>query len=87
MAAKIDRAASAAHPDAEEVTVELAVSADGRPAPSLSRVGDTTPYVDIRMTLRRVNSAGTAAKAAPEGGARMTRKHQRSITWPSLTRI
>ena len=55
LAAEIDRAALAAHPDAEEVTAELAVSADGRLAPSPRRIGDTTPYVDIKMTLRRVD--------------------------------
>ena len=55
LVAEIDRMASAAHPDAEEVTVELAVSADGRLAPSPRRVGGTTPYVEIKMTLRRVD--------------------------------
>ena len=55
LAAEIDRAASAAHSDAEEVTVELAVSANGRLAPTPRRVGDTTPYVDIEMTLRPVD--------------------------------
>ena len=55
LAAEIDRAASSAHLDAEDVTVELAVSADGRPAPTPRRVGDTTPYVDIKMTLRRAD--------------------------------
>ena len=55
LVAEIDRAASAAHPDAEEVTIELAVSTDGRLAPSPRRVGGTTPSVDIKMTFRRVD--------------------------------
>lgn len=67
LAAEIDRAASAAHPDAEEVTVELVVSADGRLAPSPRRVGDTTPYVDIKMTLRRVDPLGPLQRLLPEG--------------------
>ena len=40
---------------AEEVTVELAVRADGRLAPTSRRVGDPIPDVDIKMTLRRVD--------------------------------
>lgn len=55
LAAEIDRAASAAHPDEEEVTVKLAVSAEGWPAPTPRRVGGTTPYVDIKLILRRVD--------------------------------
>ena len=55
LAAEIDRAASAAHPDADEVTVELAISADGRPAPTPRRVGDPAPYADIKMTVRQVD--------------------------------
>ena len=67
LAAEIDRAASAAHPDAEDVTVELALSADGRLAPTPRRVGDTTPYVDIKVTLRRVDPLEPLRRLLPEG--------------------
>ena len=48
----MDRAAASAHPDAEEVTVKLAVSADGRVTPTPRRASGGTPYVNIKMTLR-----------------------------------
>lgn len=67
LAAEIDRAASAANPDAEEVTIELVVSAGGRLAPSPRRVGDSTPYVDIKMTLRRVDPLEPLRMLLPEG--------------------
>ena len=45
----------AASVDAEQITVELAVSLDGRLAPTPRPVDDSTPYADIKMTLRRVD--------------------------------
>ena len=72
LAAEIDRAASAAHPDAEEVTVELAVRADGRPALTPRRVGDTTPYVDIKLTLRREDPLEPLQRLLQEGRALAT---------------
>ena len=51
----MDRAAAPAHPDAEEVTVELAVSADRRVTPTPRRASGGTPYVNIKMTLRQVD--------------------------------
>ena len=57
LAAEIDRAASAAHPDADEVTVELAISADGRPAP--------TPQAGWRpRSLRGHQDDGQASRSA-----------------------
>ena len=54
LADEIDQAAATAPRDAEQVTVELALSPDGQLAPSPRRASDTTPYVDIKMTLTRV---------------------------------
>ena len=65
----MDRAAASAHLDAEDVTVELAVSADGRLVPTPRRVGDTTPYVDIKVTLRRVDPLEPLRRLLPEGRA------------------
>ena len=67
LAAKIDRADAAAPADAEQVTVELAVSADGRTAPSPRRANDTTPYVGIKMTLQRVDPLEPLRNLLPEG--------------------
>ena len=57
----------AAPADAEQITVELAVSADGRLAPTPRRVGDTTPYVDVKITLRRVDPLEQLRRLLPEG--------------------
>ena len=56
LADQIERAVAAAPADAEEVTVELSVSAERRLAPILRRVSDSTPYADIKVTLRQVDS-------------------------------
>ena len=67
LTAEIDRAASAAPSEAVQVTVELAVTADGRVAPTPRQVSDTTPYVDIEMTLKRVDPLESLRKLLPEG--------------------
>ncbi len=78
--AEIDRAAAAAPDQAEQVTVELAVSPDGRVTPSPRRASDTTPYVDIKMTLKRVDPLEALRKLLPEGWALSTynRKSERT---------
>lgn len=55
LAAEIDRAVASAPPDAQRVTVAVGISADGRVAPTPRRASDTTPYVDIQMSLKRVD--------------------------------
>ena len=67
LAAEIDRAGAAAAPHADEVTVELAVSADGRLVPIPRRIGDTTSYVDIKKTLTRVDPLGPIRELLTEG--------------------
>ena len=67
LAAEIDRAGAAAAPHADEVTVELAGSADGRLVPIPRRIGDTTSYVDIKMTLTWVDPLEPIRKLLPEG--------------------
>ena len=63
----MDRAAASAHPDAEEVTVKLAVSADGRVTPTPRRASGGTPYVNIKMTLTRVDPLEPLRKLLPGG--------------------
>ena len=60
-------AGCAASVDAEQITVELAVSVDGRLAPTPRPVGDSTPYADIKMTLRRVDPLEPLRRLLPEG--------------------
>ena len=67
LAAEIDEAVTAAPAGAERVTVELAVSPDGRTTPSPRRASDTSPYVDIKMTLERVDPLEPLRKLLPEG--------------------
>ena len=67
LATEIDRAAATAPADAKQVTVELGISPDGRLAPTPRRVSDTTPYVDIKMTLERVDPLEPLRKLLPEG--------------------
>ena len=67
LAAKINQAAAAAPAEAERVTVELAVSATGRVAPTPRRASDTTPYVGIKMTLERVDPLEPLRRLLPEG--------------------
>ena len=68
LAAETDRTAAAAPPEAEQVTVELAVSPDGWVAPGPRRASDTTPYADIEMPLQRVDPLEPLRKLLPEGG-------------------
>ena len=67
LAAEIDRAAAATPPATEQVTVELAVSPDRRIAPSPRQASDTSPYVDIKLTLKRVDPLEPLPRLRPEG--------------------
>ena len=66
-AAEIDRTASTPPAEAEEIAVELAITAHGRVAPSPAQAGGTSPYVGIKMTLQRVDSLEPLRKLLPEG--------------------
>lgn len=66
LASEIDRAAATSPPEAERVTVELDVSADGRVAPIPRRASDTTPYVDVQMTLKRIDPLEPLRRLLPE---------------------
>ena len=74
LTAEIDRAAAAAPTDAEQITVELAVSPDGWVAPNPRRASDTTPYVGIEITLQRVDPLEPLRKLRPEGWALTTNR-------------
>ena len=67
LAAEIDRAAAAAPAEVEQITVQLAVSASGRGAPTPRRASATTPYVAIKMTLKRLDPLEPLRKLLPEG--------------------
>ena len=67
LADEIDRTAATASRSTEEVTVELAVSPDGRLAPNPRRTSDTTPYVDIKMTLTRIDPLARLREILPKG--------------------
>ena len=86
MAAEIDRAASAMHPDAEEVTVKLAVSAEGTAGPHPQEGWRHHSLRGQQADSPTSRSSGAAAETTPEAGAGMSCKRQRSITWPSLSR-
>ena len=75
-AVEMNRAASAAHLDAVEVTIELAVSADGEQASTLRGDDDTTPYVDIELTPRRVDHLEPPRRLLPEGWDLSFNNHQ-----------
>ncbi len=67
LAAEIDRAVAAAPAGAEQVTVELAASPDGRVTPSPRRVNDPNPYARIEMTLQPIDPLKVLQKLLPEG--------------------
>ena len=75
LAAEIDRAAAAAPTNAEQVTVQLAVSPDGWVAASPRRASDPTAYVGIEMTLRRVDPLEPLRRLLPEGWT-LTTNHE-----------
>ena len=67
LAAAIDRATTAAPHGAKQITVELAISPDGRVAPSPKMGKRHTPYVGTKMTLRGVDPLEPLRKLLTEG--------------------
>lgn len=88
LAAEIDRTTASAPPDAQRVTVAVGISADGRVAPTPRRASDTTPYVDVQMSLKRVDPLEPLRRWLPEGWALATgspkRKDARDATVEDL---
>ena len=88
LAAEIDRTVASAPPDAQRITVAVGISADGRVAPVPRRASDTRPYVDVQMSLKRVDPLEPLRKWLPEGWALATgspkRKDARDATVEDL---
>lgn len=67
LAAAIDHAAASAPPDAEQLTVELSISPDGRLSPTRRRDSNHTPHVDLTLTLQRVDAQEAIRRLLPAG--------------------